>query len=721
MKYSFNWLKELSGTKKLPEKVVEDLTFHSFEVEGVEKVKNDTIIEIKVLPDRAHDAMSHVGVAREIAVLENKKLDYDFDGLKLPKIKPDNLKIEIKDIKLCPRYIGVVMTGIKVKDSPDWMKKRLEASGIRVINNVVDATNYIMLELGQPLHAFDVDKLTNLSPFKKGGIKGGFEDLYKNYKSLSDSPFAKVRGLLNIIVRKAKNKEQIELLDGAVKELTKNDLLITDGDNPLSIAGIKGGKLAEIDGNTKTIILESANFDPINIRKTRMRLGLKTDSSDRFEKDIDPNLAEKAMARLIEIIEHIAGGKLEGISDVYPKLVKPWKIKLDSIYVNKLLGEFILVKDMAKILNLLGIKTKQNGKTIDCSIPTFRIDLKTQEDLIEEIGRIWGYEKVRERSIISETLPAKINEQVFFERKIQDILTGLGFDEVYNYSFYSQEDVNKCGLDNANHLELANPMNPDQKYVRTSLVPNILKNIHENLKNFKEIKIFEEGRVYSCHSRESGNPVIGSRIKSGMTRVEEKRILAMAITMEGNKNVDTFLNIKGAVEDFLEKIGIRKYSISKVNKNNSKTFHPERSVEVKVGSEQLGFFGEVNPLVLDSYKIKNRVAVSEFDLEILKKAASVEKVYEPIGKYPTVTRDISMLAGQDTTVGDITELIKKTGENLVMDVELFDIFQKDEKNSFAFHIRFGLKNRTLEGKEVDSAMENIISVLENELKVEIRK
>jgi phenylalanyl-tRNA synthetase beta chain len=690
MRYSYNWLKELSGTKKSPEKVVEDLTFHSFEVESLEKIRGDAIIDIKVLPDRAHDAMSHVGVAREIAVLEGKKLD--FDGLKLKNVETQHaaskrraggasLRIEIKDKKSCPRYIGAVMTNIEVNDSPDWMKKRLEASGIRAINNVVDATNYVMLELGQPLHAFDANKLANKERIKANGSE------------------------LRIIVRKAKAGEKIELLDGTTKELTVDDLLITDGDNPLAIAGIKGGKLAEIDENTKTIILESANFNAVSIRKTRTRLNLRTDSSDRFEKDIDPNLAEKAMARLVEISEHIANGKLKEISDIYPELVKPWKIKLDSGYVNKLLGEFILVKDMVQILNLLGIKAKE-GKIIECVIPTIRIDLKTQEDLIEEIGRIWGYEKVKEQPIISEILPAKINEQIFFERKIQDILTGLGYDEVYNYSFYGEKDTLNCGLDKVKHLELENPMNPDQKFMRASLIPGIIKNVHQNLKHFKSFRIFEEGRIYFP----DGNKI-----------AQEKRLSAMALVLNQAQKTETFFHIKGAIEDLLDKLGIKDFSISKIGRDCPKFCQPERSAEIRIGKDRVGLIGEVSPQVLSEYKIKNQVAVAEFDLEMLHKFASVEKIYEPIGKYPTVMRDVSLLAGQDITVSDIMELVKKTGENLVIDVELFDIFEKDGKNSFAFHIKFGLKNRTLESKEVDDAMENIISALENELKVEIRK
>lgn len=792
MKYSYNWLKKLSGIEKTLEKVSEDLTFHSFEIENVEKGgmnlagvvvaeileikkhpnadklqlvtlqtspqsspsegeeiievvcgapniavgqkvplalvgtklpaspaggpngieikeaeirgvksrgmlcaedelglgndhsgiiilsqnakigeaaskylgKSDDVIEIKVLPDRAHDAMSHVGVAREISVLEGKKMDYDFDGLKLPKTDSKMLKVEIKDKDLCPRYIGAIMTGVEIKESPDWMKERLRACGMNAINNVVDATNYIMLELGQPLHAFDKDKME------------------------SDT----------ILVRCATEGEEINLLDKGVQKLSTSNLLITDGKRPAALAGIKGARIAEIDNSTKNIVLEAANFNATNIRKTRTKLGIKTESSDRFEKDIDPNLAEKAMVRLIEVIEHTAGGKLEEIVDVYPDPVKPWKVKLNLDYVNSLLGEIIPAKDVKKILTLLDFKVNGSGKNISVEVPTFRVDVRTQEDLIEEIGRIWGYEKIKNQSIISTASPAKINEQIFFERKIQDVLTGMGYDEVYNYSFYSKADAEKCRLKNAKHFELANPMNPDQELVRVSLIPNILKNIKENLKHFGEFGIFEEAKVYSP---------------------EEKRILALARVLEQDRAAQTFFELKGAAESMLDNLKIQKYSFEEASLGSF--WHKTRSAEIRLDGKIIGCIGEIDPQVLSNYRIKNRVAVAEFDLEVLQKLSDKTIVYEPLNKFPSVFRDISMIDKSGVKAAEIVSSIKKTGGNFIQNVELFDVYKKENETSLAYHIEFNAGSRTLEGKEVDEIMQKIISELEKNLKVEIRK
>ncbi len=791
MKYSYSWLKELSGTKLSPEKAAELLTMHSFEIEGLEKSgkklegvvvgkileitkhpnadklqiarvdiggeklqivcgapniaigqkvpvaiigtvlpgnfeikeaeirgeksfgmlcaadelglgddhsgiiileksarigepaieylekNNDSIVEIKVLPDRAHDILSHVGVAREIAVLERREFDYAFSELKLPRVETrhaSSLRVEITDKDLCQRYIGAVLKNIEIKDSPKWLQDRLKSCGLRPINNVVDATNYVMLEIGQPLHAFD----------------------FKNIKELSS-------GQAHIVVRRATKEEELVLLDDSKIKLNESNLLITNGKTPLALAGIMGGKDSGISPDTKTIIIEAASFNAVNIRKTRTAMNLRTDSSDRFEKELDPNLTEKAMVRIVEILEHTANGVLEGVVDVYPKPTKSWKIKLDLNYVDQLLGEAVPEKEAVKILNLLGIKTKK-GKLLECEIPTQRIDLKTQEDLIEDIGRIRGYEKIIERPMIEAVLPAKINRQAFFERKMQDVLTGLGFDEVYNYSFYGLSDLEKTGLDAKNHLQLANPMNPDQEFVRTTLAPNVLGNVKENLKNFSEFGIFEIGRSYLLKNE----------------KVSEERGLILAKVLANDKNSQTFFALKGTAEDLFEALGIKNLEFIEVEKTG--TFvQPGRVAKIMAGKNTLGFLGEVSSQVLAKYKIAKRVAIAELDLKQLCSVSESILEYQPINRFPSVLRDISMLVPQNVKYSEISSLIKKIGGVLVLKVELFDIFQKENATSLALHIEFGANDRTLESTEIDKIMEKIISSLEKDLKVEVRK
>ena len=649
---------------------------------------NDTIIEIKVLPDRAHDCLSHVGVAREICVLENNKFDYDFDGLKIAKAdqkkaNKSGIKIEIKDKKLCSRYIGAIMTGVEIKPSPKWMQERLRACGMNVINNVVDATNYVMLELGQPLHAFDFKKILA--------------------KTESNSVPELDSG--RIVVRRAKKDEKMALLDESEINLTEDDLLITDGENPLALAGIKGGLKSGIDENTKTIVLEAASFNAVNIRRTRTRLGIQTESSQRFEKDLDPNLTEKAMVRLVEILEHTAGAKLGGIVDEYPHPVKPWKVKLDLDYASRLLGENVPVKEVANILKSLSFKVAGKGKNLMVEVPTFRLDVRTQEDLIEEIGRVWGYEKIQTQPLMEPIEPAKINEQSFFERKVKNILAGLGMDEMYNYSFYSKRDAEICALNVVKHYELANPMNADQELVRVSLAPNILKNVRENLKHFEDFGIFEIGRVYYPNNN----------------KIEERRMLAMAKVLEADPSADTFHNLKGVLEDLLESLGIENVSVEKVDLLNNHLGHPERSAEIKISDAKIGYIGEINPRILASYKIRKRVAMVEIDLEKLREVVPQEKKYESLPKYPIITRDATFIVNEKITAEEIFTESMNLGTPMLFGGSFKGEYMKDNSKRYTFSFRFMSDNRTLEKKEVDEVMEKIILGLEKKLRLEVVK
>ena len=657
----------------------------------LKEANSDTkTLEIKVLPDRAHDAMSHVGLAREIVVLENRKLDYDFKGLKLPNKKSKKLSVKIDDKKLCFRYIGAVMEGVEVKDSPQWMKDRLKACGINSINNIVDATNYVMLELGQPLHAFDFDKISDEIPNNKSQIP-----------NKSQNPKSKIQ----IIVRRARKNEEIELLDDTKLKLSENDLLITDGGNPLALAGIMGGKNSGINENTRTIVLEAASFNSANIRRSRIRLGVRTESSDRFEKNLDPNLTEKAMVRLIEILEHTANGQVEGISDIYPNKIKSWKVKLDLDYVNNLLGEKVPRKNVLKILNLLEIKTSGRGDIITAEIPTFRVDLRTQEDLIEEVGRVWGYDKIENQPILVrqavDDFSPETEKILTFTRNLKNFLVNIGFDEVYNYSFYSEKDLLSCKLEKSAHLELA--------------------------KHFENFKIFEIGKVYSCYSElgsrsGSRNTCLPVGKEFGMTGVKENRALSMAQVLEKDRSSQTFYELKGGVENLLSKLRLLEDVTFEIfKKQESGVYNSPRLAEILIKEEKIGIIGEINQSVLNNYKISKKVVIAEFDLDKLLKVSQNKIIYNYLQKFPTITRDVSILVKNETKAAEIKKLIEKIGGKLVLNVEMFDVFFKDKQTSLAYHIEFGDSERTLENKEVDEVMAKIINGLEKDLKLEVRK
>jgi phenylalanyl-tRNA synthetase beta chain len=640
----------------------------------------DSILDIKVLPDRGHDAVSHIGMAREICALDGKRLDY-----KLPKLKAKKaigLNVVIENKELCQRYIGAIMNNIKVQESQQWIKTKLIACGLKPINNIVDATNLVMLETGQPMHAFDFDEIAN------GNKK-------------------------EIIIRSAKEGEKIVLLDESEKVLTDEDLVITDKEKVLAIAGIMGGKFSGIKTETKKIILESANFNRTSIRRTKTRHNMKTDASDRYEKGLDPNLTESAMSRLIEIVESF-GGKLVGITDNYPTKVKPWNIKLNLEYANKLLGENVPEKSAIKILNNLEIKAVKKGKTITATVPTFRIDLKTQEDLIEEIGRIYGYEKISSQAPIVPVQPAIIGENRILERKIRNILVSSGFSEVHNYSFYGIRDAGLAGLGSIKHLELENPMNPDQALVRASLIPNVLKNIRENIKNYSKFQIFEIGKVFFPNSE---------------LLPKEKKLVFGALVTDFSKKAEGFYEMKGYSDSILEQFGVHDYFYDDFEFAPSDTlvsmWHQGRSAEIKIeGREKsIGYIGEINPFILANYGIRKRVTAIEIDLEELQRVSNDLREFKPLRKFPTSVRDISMVAGPRVRVDDVLKSIQQSGGNLVLDVDLFDIFDMEatEEASYAFHITFGADERTLKTEEVDEAMKKITENLENDLGVKVRK
>lgn len=644
---------------------------HAFEFESAKTEGKETQMEFSILPNRGHDALSHIGLAREICAVEGQRLFLKLSFRNVLKFSfRKEMKVEIKDKKLCPRYIGAVIKNIRVFASPKWMQERLLVCGIKPINNIVDITNYIMLETGQPLHAFDADKTTG-----------------------------------NIIVRRAKRVEMIKLLDEKIYKLNENDLVIADSEKALALAGVMGGFDSSVTNKTTSIIFESANFNSTNIRKTRTLHNIITESSHRFEREIDPNLAEMAMARAIELIKKLGGKNVEvtALTDVYPKKVKPWQIKLDSSYVNSLLGEKIPVSKMKSILENIGLSVKNAKNILNCEIPTVRIDLKTQEDLIEEVGRIYGYENIKEQAPIVEVKTPPQNTKRNFENNLRDILVGLGFSEVMNYSFYGKDDVEKCRLRIEDHIEVANPLSSEQQYLRRNLISNLLKNVELNLKNFPKVRIFEIGKKF-CNDK---------------GKFSEMPLLVGALA-DNAANNSLFFELKGRLQALLQGIGIQGADFQILNEEY-KFWHPTRAARISINGKKIGRIGEISPIVLKNYGVKQRVAVFGLKVGELMKISAQDKQYKPISKFPSVERDISMFVGKETKYADIVSNIQKNGGNLVKNIKLFDVFEKEGEKSLALRIKIGSDSKTLTSEEIDAVMKKIISSLEKDLKVKVRK
>jgi len=692
MKFSYNWLKEYFDKLPDSEKLVDLLANHVFEIDDVKKQGKDYILDIDILANRS-DCFSYNGIAKEISAILDKKI-------KLPKkIELKNttkqgkeFNIEIKEKELCSRYSAILIKNIKVKESPKWLKEKLEASGLNSINNIVDATNYTMLETGQPIHAFDFSKISE----KK------------------------------IIVRKSKKGEKIITLDDNKFVLEDDVLVIADSKDPLAIAGIKGGKKAEIDKNTKDILIESANFQQLAIRKASQKLALRTDSSSRFEHSLDPNLTIEALKRIVVLIKEISGGDIKEIVDVYPRPIKPWKIKLEIEKIERLLGIEIPIRNIIKILEILGINPPAGGikkdiKSIFVEIPTIRKDIVEQEDLIEEICRIYGIDKIPARAPLIYAKSTDRNEPVFIEEKIRNFLKELRFNEVFNYSLISKKQKDVFKYTNHSLIELENPLSSEFQYLRPSLIPNLLDSAKKNLRYFDEFQLFEIGKIF--------NPINGKQSSFGIQGIDEKKSLVFLFINKNKKiELEDFRLLKGATETFLQELGITDYEFDEINPLISERiiyWHPKRLASIKAQGKDIGLIGEIHPNLLRKLNINANIMIASFNLEKLINTSREELDFSPISIYPAVVRDISILVPLETKIETVVQKIDQLGSKLLLDTDLFDIYKEEKllkgKQSLAFRLVFQSKDKTLSSEEIDNLMKKIIIGLEKQRNWEVRK
>jgi len=669
MKFSYNWLKKYVDIKLSPDKLAELLTLHSFETVAL----NKNILDVDVLPNRAHDCLSYYGLAKEIGVLTGKPVKIlKTDFKKSADLKSANLlKVDIKEKVLCLRYEARVLTNVKIGPSPKWLAEALKEFNIKPHNNIVDILNYVMLEMGQPMHAFDYDKIA--------GEK--------------------------IVVRRAKNGEKINTLDGGKYDLNENILVIADSEKPVAVAGIKGGLETGVSDNTKTIVVESANFEGSGIRRTSRALKLSTDAAIRFSYGFDPNLTEFGLNRVCALIQEISPGiKISATTvDVYLKKFLPRKIKLDLAYLNNLIGENIKPEFVRKTLTSLGCFIRGGKNSFLVTAPTARLDLEREEDLIEEVARIFGLANLKSAMPMAALSLPKPNDINIFSNKIRDILTGLGFSETYNYSLIKEGDV-----------EIQNPISEDYKYLRPELFYGLLKNVKSNFRFFGNIKLFEIGKIFSA--------------KDGHAPIE-KFDLAGVSAIKDNKekiNGERFFEMKGDLDVLFEKIGISDCYYDSVA--SDKKWHSGRVAEIKHGEDLIGTVGEISPALLGVWDISGRVVMFNLDLTKLIEIAEEEREFLPISKYPAVIRDIAVLVDKETRVSEVLDVIYSSGIDLVSDVDLFDYYDPstgsgqelaEGKKSLAFHIIYEA-DHTLTDEEVRREEGKIKNALIKELNAEIR-
>ena len=657
--------------KSLEDKLGEDIV-------DILNLRED-IIDFEITPNRP-DCLSIEGLGRETAVSLGKEFKNprkNIDELEIEDKKEiEGLKVDIEAPDLCYRYIARVVKNVKIAPSPEWLVRRLNACGIRSINNIVDITNYVMLEMGQPMHAFDINS-----------IEGK-----------------------HITVRRAKNGEKITTLDEEERSLDENDLVIADETKPVAIAGVMGGMNSEIEKDTETVVFESASFYGGAVRKTAKKVGLRTESSSRFEKGLSSENALRAINRAMELVKELNVGEVvEGKIDVYPTKQKVNKINLDYDRINKLLGTKISKEEMINTLEKLEIKVEN-----DIAIaPYFRTDIEQLADISEEVLRFYGYDKLDTTLVESDTTIGIRSKEQKIEQKIKNVLVNSGLSEIYTYGFVSDKDLEKSKINKdlkETSILIQNPLSDEYKLMRPSTIPSMMQTlaINTNKKN-PTAKLFDISKNYKN---------INNEVENGEVPLQEN---ILTIGMYG-EDID-FYTLKGLIENVLEIASINRCDVVRETENES--YHIGRCANFKIGIDVIATIGEVHPEVLNNYGIEKRAYLAEVNLSKITKYSKANKKYVEVPKFPAVERDIAIIVDEKVEVGQIEKIITKKAKKLLEKMQLFDIYRNDKlgenKKSVAYSLIFRDKNRTLSDDEINVVMENIISELQKTLNAELRK
>lgn len=636
---------------------------------------HDTVVEYEVTSNRV-DCYSVLGIAREAAatfrkpfvppVVEVKGNDEDVNNY---------ISVEIKDRDLCTRFCARVCKNIRIAPSPEWMQRRLAACGIRPINNLVDITNYVMMEYGQPMHAYDLDNVS--------GNK--------------------------IIVRRAKDGDEFQTLDGQVRKLDSEMLMICDAEKEIGLAGIMGGENSKITDDVQTVLFEAATFNGANIRKSSKRVGLRTDASGIFEKGLDPRNAEEAINRACQLIEELGCGEVVGgIVDVKEPFEPLKQIKFEPERINRFLGTEIEKEEMLQIFDRLELAYDENTGMI--TAPSFRQDIECFADIAEEVARFYGYDKIPTTLPTGEATTGKMSFKLRIEEKARDIAEYCGFSQGMCYSFESPKVFDRLLIPADSPLRqtvtIANPLGEDFSIMRTISLNGILTSLASNYnRRNKNVRLYELGNIYIPKSL----PVVDYP--------DERMQFTLGMYGEGD-----FFTMKGVVEEFFESIGMKK-KISYDPKAEKTFLHPGRQALIQYEGKVIGYLGEVHPEVADNYDIDTKVYIAVLDMPEILPFASFDRKYEGIAKYPAVSRDISMVVPKNILVGDIEKVIEQRGGKILEEYQLFDIYEgsqiKSGYKSVAYSITFRAKDRTLEESDVSGAMKKILNGLES-LGIELR-
>ena len=631
---------------------------------------NDYILDLSITPNRA-DALSMRGLTYELGALYNNKVNFN-DVEKEENYEATSLQVAVESDS-CRNYVGQIVKNVEVKSSPLWLQTRLMNSGIRPINNIVDITNYVLLEFGQPMHAFDKDLVGD-----------------------------------RIVVRDAKEGEVLETLDGEERKLQTTDLVITDGTRAIALGGVMGGKNTEVSEETKNIILESAYFNPTSVRRTSATHGLRSDSSARFEKGIDPNMQKAALARAVELILELCPNAVVESSVGVVNKEEEKVVEITTSYINNYLGITLSTEEIAAILEGLSFTVEVTGENLVVKVPTRRPDISIKQDLVEEVIRIYGYDNLASTlPKFSKTTRGGLTYSQRMVRDLRAVYASLGFNDTINYSLVSEEEATGYTLENHNKVRLLMPMTETHSTLRQSLVPGLLNTVQYNVaRKQKDLKLLEIGRVF---------------FGSGDDNIQPKETLYLSAALTGEERVTKWLKesssldffaAKGYLEVVFERLGLDEKVTYR--KSTLEGMHPGRFAEVYLGEKRIGFIGEVHPRVADKLGL-NTTYVFEINLDEVISESKVKPKYEEVTKYPEITRDIAMLVDVKDEYQNIYNVIESVNSKLITKVELFDLYVGAEllvgKKSLALTITYSDKQKTLTDEEVTAVHDKVLSAL----------
>ncbi len=679
MRISFGWLSEFIKPGLSVEKIAHLLTMSGLEVEALETTpNNDVIMEVNVTPNRA-DCLSILGVVRELSVLTGAQVTLPPARIKTEaETAGPQIKVEIRNPELCRRYSGRVVRNLSIGPSPEWMARRLEDYGIRSINNIVDITNYVLIELGHPLHAFDLNTL-----------KGG-----------------------RIVVDTADNiYRQIKTLDGVERKLAGNALIIADAEGPVALAGIMGGASTEVEESTTDIFLEAAWFEPVNIRKTAKAFGLSSESSYRFERGADIEIIPYALDRASFLIQELAGGSPGEPVDVYPgKRAVPRCIEVSAARISRLIGTDISREDATGILERLGFAPVWSDSVITSFPPSYRLDVEAEADIVEEVARIYGYDRIPTALPASRLSVPEAMAKMNFVRAARQSVRRSGYSEAINFSFMNPLALDMLSLPpedaRRSAVSLINPLKQEESLLRTTLLPALIENLRHNLqRDLKDIMLTESARVF---------------IKRKKGEQPEERLMLSGISMRNStysfwrNGKDEFYAAKGAVEALFDGLRIQDRSFSP---SQEPFLHPGKSAEVFISGRRCGFVGVLSPAVREKAEIKGKeeITVFELDLDIIFENLPRASVYRPVPKFPAVERDIALVVDDAVSAAEVIRRIKDYPSKLIESAAVFDLYKGDGipsgKKSMAFNIRYRAQDRTLTEDEVEQVHEGLIKDL----------